>query len=65
MRTENGERKAESFEPLPNIRRGVFRTRDRMPRVNNPDIKRLDSDYANNYHISTDITILMINIFKI
>ena len=64
-RTENGERKAESFEPLPNIRRGVFRTRDRMPRVKNPDIKRLDSDYANNYHISTDITILMINIFKI
>ena len=64
-RTENGERRTESFEPLPNIRRGVFRTRDRMPRVKNPDIKRLDSDYANNYHISTDITILMINIFKI
>ena len=52
-------------EPLPAIRRGVFRTRDRMPRVKNPDIKRLDNNYATDYKISTDITILLLNILKI
>ncbi|MBP5515670.1 MAG: glycosyltransferase [Bacteroidales bacterium] len=51
--------------PLPSIRRGVFSTRDRMPRVKNPDKKRLDSSYATDYHIGTDITILFINLFKI
>ena len=62
---ENGKRKAESEEPLPNIRRGVFRTRDRMPRVKNPDCERLDHSYATEYRLGTDLTILMINIFKI
>ena len=67
---ESGKRKAESegaesFEPLPNIRRGVFRTRDLMPRVKDPDCKRLDRNYATDYRVATDITILMINIFKI
>lgn len=52
-------------EPLPNIKRGIFKTCDRLPNVKNPDLMRLDHDYATNYHLSTDITILMINIFKI
>jgi hypothetical protein len=52
-------------ESLPALRPGVFRTRDRIPRVKNPDIQRLDSDYANNYHLSTDMTILFINLLKI
>ena len=63
--SHNGERKVESGEPLPAIRKGVFRTRDRMPRVKNPDCERLDIDYATNYHIGTDISILFINIMKI
>ena len=52
-------------EPLPHIRRGVFRTRDRMPRVKNPDCERLDRNYADDYSVSTDITILLINLFNI
>lgn len=64
-KAESGKRKVESDLPLPNIRRGVFRTRDRMPRVKNPDCERLDLSYANNYRLTTDITILLINIFKI
>ena len=63
--SHNGERRVESGEPLPAIRKGVFRTRDRMPRVKNPNCERLDIDYATNYHIGTDITILFINILKI
>ena len=58
-------KKQNSFEPLPAIRRGVFRTRDRMPQVKNPDCERLDRSYATDYKISTDITILFINIFNI
>jgi len=52
-------------DPLPAIRRGVFRTRDRMPRVKNPDSNRLDLNYATDYHVSTDMTIVLINILKI
>ena len=52
-------------QPLPHLRPGVFRTRDRMPHVKKPDLMRLDNDYASNYHISTDISILLINLFKI
>ena len=63
--TENGKRRTENGEPLPAIRRGVFRTRDRMPRVKNPDCERLDRSYATNYKVNTDITILFINIFNI
>ena len=62
-RTENRERRAEN--PLPAIRKGVFRTRDRMPQVKNPDCERLDRSYATNYKVNTDITILFINIFNI
>ena len=64
----NGERRAANDgqqEPLPALRKGVFRTRDRIPRVKNPDFERLDRNYATDYHISTDITILFINILKI
>ena len=70
--TENGERKAESgerkadiFEPLPAIKRGVFKTRDRMPRVKNPDCERLDRNYATEYRVGTDLTILLINLLRI
>ena len=56
---------AESENPLPAIKRGVFRTSDRMPNVKNPDRERLDIAYANNYHLMTDITILTINLFRI
>ena len=68
--TENGERRTENEErrtenPLPAIRKGVFRTRDRMPQVKNPDCERLDRSYATNYKVNTDITILFINIFNI
>lgn len=51
--------------PLPALRQGVFKTRDRMPSVKNPDNERLDIAYANNYHLMTDITILTINLFRI
>lgn len=51
--------------PLPNIRCGVFKTRDRLPHVRIPDTERLDRSYADEYRISTDITILFINILKI
>ena len=50
---------------LPNIRQGVFRTRDRMPQVKNPDCERLDVSYANDYHVSTDLSILLINLRRI
>ncbi len=68
--TENEERRAENEErrtekPLPEIRKGVFRTRDRMPQVKNPDCERLDYNYATDYRLATDINILLINIFKI
>jgi len=33
--------------------------------VKNPDCERLDHSYATDYRLTTDITILMINIFKI
>ncbi len=52
-------------EPLPAIRHGVFRTRDRMPRVKKPDCQRLDQLYASDYHVTTDLTIILINILKI
>ena len=45
-------------KPLPNIRRGVLRTRDRMPYVKNPN-------YATDYRIGTDLSILLINIFNL
>ncbi len=48
-----------------NSRRGVFRTSDRLPHVKNPDYERLDTSYASNYKVSTDLTILLINLFKI
>lgn len=51
--------------PLPNIRKGVFKTRDRMPKVKNPDLSRLDESYATNYRLTTDISILFINLMKI
>lgn len=51
--------------PLPNIRPGVFKTRDRMPNVKNPDLQRLDISYAEYYHLTTDISILTINLFRI
>lgn len=62
----NFEFRSSAYEiPLPNIKKGVFHTRDLMPRIKNPDLERLDRDYANNYRIITDISILIINLFKI
>ena len=52
-------------EPLPAIRRGVFRTRDRMPRVKNPDCERLDRNYATDYRVGTDLSIVIINLLNI
>lgn len=60
-----GEARSENDEPLPNIRRGVFRTRDLMPRVKNPDCKRLDNSYATDYRVATDMNILFINLLNI
>lgn len=54
-----------ALTPLPNIRTGVFKTRDRMPKVKNLDLYRLDEGYATNYHLTTDISILFINMLKI
>ena len=51
--------------PLPNIRKGIFKTRDRMPKVKNPDLRLLDENYATNYHLSTDVSILFINLNRI
>ena len=60
-----GYSKRSTLTPLPNIKEGVFRTSDRMPSVKNPDTERLDQDYANNYRLTTDISILFINIFRV
>ncbi|MBQ1409049.1 MAG: glycosyltransferase [Bacteroidales bacterium] len=54
-----------SKTPLPNIKKGVFKTRDRMPKVKNPNLGLLDENYATNYNISTDFSILIINLLKI
>lgn len=51
--------------PLPHIRTGVFKTRDRLPNVKNPDLLRLDTSYADNYHLITDLSILLLNLLKI
>lgn len=55
----------QTLTPLPNIRTGIFKTRDRMPNVKSPDLRRLDEDYATSYRITTDISILAINLFRI
>ncbi len=54
-----------TLTPLPNIKTGVFKTCDCMPKVKNPDLRRLDETYAANYHLFTDISILFINLMKI
>ena len=52
-------------ELLPALRRGVLRTRDRLPRVKNPDCGRLDRDYAEHYSIWSDVAIILININRL
>lgn len=51
--------------PLPNIRKGIFKTRDRMPQVKNADLRLLDENYASGYRLSTDISILFINLNRL
>lgn len=52
-------------KPLPHIRKGIFRTQDRLPRVKRPDTQRLDKQYAENYTVITDFIILLRNLNKI
>lgn len=54
-----------TFSTLPTLRQGILTTSDRLPEVKNPDILRLDNDYANHYRIATDFAILINNINKI
>lgn len=51
--------------PLPYIRRGILRTSDILPSVKQPDLARLDANYAFSYRVATDLTILMRNITRL
>ncbi len=51
--------------PLPYLRRGILRTSDIMPRVKTPDIDRLDRNYASDYRVGIDLTIVMRNITRL
>lgn len=52
-------------KPLPHIKKGIFRTQDRLPGVKRPDIRRLDKNYAENYSVMTDLIIVFRNIAQI
>ncbi len=47
--------------PLPYLKKGIFRTKDRMPKIKNPDRERLDIAYASDYHPTNDIIIILKN----
>ncbi len=51
--------------PLPHLRKGIFRTTDSLPPVRRPNGLLLDQQYAQDYHVITDLTIVMKNIRKI
>ncbi|MBQ9474176.1 MAG: glycosyltransferase [Bacteroidales bacterium] len=46
---------------MPNVRAGVFRTRDRYPNIRQIDSSRLDTAYAADYHTTTDLMIILTN----
>ena len=52
-------------EPLPWLRRGILRTSDILPHVKNPDLARLDTSYAYDYRLMTDVTILLRNLNRL
>ncbi|MBR1792837.1 MAG: glycosyltransferase [Bacteroidales bacterium] len=47
--------------PLPYLKPGILQTRHIMPRVQHPDLNRLDQDYAQHYKTSTDFVIVLRN----
>ena len=51
--------------PLPHLKPAVFSLRDRMPNLKNIDIDQQNRQYADNYTITTDLIILIRNIFNI
>lgn len=64
--TETSPRTIEPHEtPLPYIKKGIFKTKDRFPNIKKPDIERLDIAYASDYHATTDAIIIIKNWNKI
>lgn len=64
--TENSSRTIEPNEsPLPYIKKGIFKTKDRFPKIKKPDIQRLDQAYATDYHATNDAIIIIRNWNKI
>lgn len=64
--TETSQSTIEPHEtPLPYIKKGIFKTKDRFPKIKKPDIERLDIAYASDYRATTDAIIILKNWNKI
>ena len=55
----------DTTSPLPYLRPGILTTRHSIPHVKHPDRKTLDNQYIQNYHVATDLTILLLNLSRL